>query len=353
MERRTISALELSSTYARFVPLARDYSYVSKPPVLANIEDIVPAWRERTETILNRTEAKLPPAWLVELDDATVFLNGFVVTKDGTAIQETLRSGNQEELPDQPPVDYVEDLTLLLRKPGDTNFGHWLVEICPRVLEFKAIHGDTGWKVAVPNHPLSMRALRAESLRWLGISEDRIIWLKGDPVQFRKLAFITSNSIHSHTHDYNTVLKFRKAALQAVGEIKTPQTRLYVGRKPDQKRRLVNEAEVIALLEQHGFQTVYPEDFSVLEQVSLFANASAIAGISGAALTNILFSPASCQVLSMMPNHGLEFFFWDIANIVGQKYSYMVGQSTNPEQLGHSDFSIDLTQIKAWLDTLV
>lgn len=84
----------------------------------------------------------------------------------------------------------------------------------------------------------------------------------------------------------------------------------------------------------------------------MFSNAEAIAGISGAALTNILFAPADCRILALMPNYGFEFFFWDIANIVGQDFSYIVGEAEAPEQLGHSNFTVDLRYIREWQETL-
>lgn len=74
-----------------------------------------------------------------------------------------------------------------------------------------------------------------------------------------------------------------------------------------------------------------------------------IAGVSGAALTNIIWAPPGTPVLSMLPNVGHEFFFWDLANIFGLKFSFIFGDARNPEMGGHSDFEVDSDLFTAWI----
>lgn len=347
MSSNNVAVQELGPDIACVTPLERRSRYPSRPPALSNMQDVAQDWRRKTENVLFRTEAVLNDAFLVDIRDATVLENGFVFTRDGKAITESLRGADQTvDLP-AAPADAVADFSVLLRKPGDSNFGHWLIELCPRIIEFQKAFPDGTWRVAVPGHPLALRDLRRETLGWLGIPEERIIWLSGTPTTFARLAFISSNSIHSHTHDADGVLAVRAHALRAIPRA-PGRRRLYVARPETARRLLLNEADITAALRADGFEIVRPEHLSIREQVELFSNAEAIAGISGAALTNILFAPEDCKILSLMPNYGFEFFFWDIANIIGQDFSYIVGEAEAPDQLGHSNFKVDLKYIEEW-----
>jgi hypothetical protein len=76
--------------------------------------------------------------------------------------------------------------------------------------------------------------------------------------------------------------------LRFVGEIELAgldaglPKRIFISRRGT--RRLLNEAAVVALMTEHGFQTVYFEEIPILEQWSLVRHAEAIAAIHGAAL---------------------------------------------------------------------
>ena len=50
-------------------------------------------------------------------------------------------------------------------------------------------------------------------------------------------------------------------------------------------RKIANEDKLIPMLKEHGFQIIYPEDISFIEQLSLYRNAEIIGGLHGGALT--------------------------------------------------------------------
>lgn len=76
--------------------------------------------------------------------------------------------------------------------------------------------------------------------------------------------------------------------LRHVGEIELAGSdaglpkRIFISRRGT--RRLLNEAEVVALMTAHGFETVYFEEISIHAQWSMVRHAEAIAAIHGAAL---------------------------------------------------------------------
>ncbi len=56
-------------------------------------------------------------------------------------------------------------------------------------------------------------------------------------------------------------------------------------------RRLVNEATIEELLQTYGFETVFFEQLTFLEQVQLMRETKIFMGTHGANMTNLMFLP--------------------------------------------------------------
>lgn len=332
------------------VKINRTNSYNSTRPVLANFEKISPKWRQITENIVFRDKAQLPDAHMVSISDATVFGNGILCTNNMDIITETIQDKNyNNKIPDMTDCKKESGEIFLLRKNGDSNFGHWIVELLPRVREFKNQFSNQRLRFGIPLNPYSMIELRMKTLEWAGVNKEDIYLLPTTPIKFDKITFITSNSIHSHTHDYDGV---RHVNLQTLSAIKNrgENKYIYVARKNGSRRNIINEDTIVKMLESMGFFVVYPEDLSIEKQVELFSGAEIIIGPSGAALTNIMWAPKECSIISLNPNYGHEFFFWDISCILKQKFFFIFGDSVDPEKLGHSDFEIDKSILKKYIE---
>lgn len=129
--------------------------------------------------------------------------------------------------------------------------------------------------------------------------------------------------------------------------------RIWISRKQQLKvgqRRLLNEHEIETLFLEHGFEAVYPESLSFLEQIELFSQAEMIVGPGGSALMNIVFAPAGAKTLILTKNHPQVNFhyFTNIAQIIGQSIAYVCGESVkNMGVLGfETDFQVDINAVK-------
>lgn len=106
--------------------------------------------------------------------------------------------------------------------------------------------------------------------------------------------------------------------------------KLFVTRTSATSRYIVNHAEVEAICRECGYAVVDCETMSVQEQIGLFANARCVAGVHGAALTNILYrghQPLSVLEIfepSSIPPH----YFW-IAQRCGFHYAALVGSASD------------------------
>jgi asparagine synthase (glutamine-hydrolysing) len=94
----------------------------------------------------------------------------------------------------------------------------------------------------------------------------------------------------------------------------------------------LNEAEVLALLEPHGFVAVQSEKLSVGEQIALFRDATHIVAPHGASLTNLLHSRRGSVLELFQEGHGVRPDFFQLAMINGLDYLHALCPSSGPEQ---------------------
>jgi hypothetical protein len=128
-------------------------------------------------------------------------------------------------------------------------------------------------------------------------------------------------------------------------QVSRPQSpsRLFISRAKAGKRRLVNEAEVAALLQRLHFQVVYAEELSYRDQVALFSHAEVVVGVHGAGLTNILFGQ-HLTLVELHPQDLVRSHYFLICKALDFPYFYLVGDKPTAQQ----DFRVDtaaLTEI--------
>lgn len=104
----------------------------------------------------------------------------------------------------------------------------------------------------------------------------------------------------------------------------SPIKRIYVSRKKANRRKIVNETEVLDILKTNGFEEICFEDYSILEQVFLMQNAEMLVSMHGAGLTNILFMNPHSKLLELTPiveqDKQFRFPFWRISSILEIDY---------------------------------
>jgi capsular polysaccharide biosynthesis protein len=134
--------------------------------------------------------------------------------------------------------------------------------------------------------------------------------------------------------------------------------RLYISRSRAAYRRVVNELEVIDCLSQFGFQVVFLEELELSHQIALFAHAEIIVAPHGAGLTNLIWCNPTAKVIEIFSPSYVNVCFWTIANHVGLKYCYLLGESDQPNDgedphLIGEDIFVNLEQLNLALTQLI
>ncbi|MDO6389286.1 glycosyltransferase family 61 protein [Pontibacter sp. BT731] len=125
-----------------------------------------------------------------------------------------------------------------------------------------------------------------------------------------------------------------------------PKKRVYISRSKATLRRILNEQELIVLLEQYGFRTVWAEDLDYKSQIQLFYDAEAVVSSHGAGLTNILFAE-KCHVLEFHPAKIMKAHYMLLSKGLGFEYTPIVGSHGDESE----SYTVPLPEVAQWLHT--
>lgn len=266
-----------------------------------------------------------PPALRVlAMARATVLAPNFIVTADAQLLDDNIGFSNTELLQHMPAgfngilstrgrmlvalrhrdAARVTEPALYLPAPG--NYAEWLFGSLPRMVAYAAcdetrdlpivLHGEVAnWHLA--------------ALRAMGIAESRLrIHRAHVRLECKELYYCTTSYFH-HAPSAAGVRYLRERVLAGrdVSVGAAGPKRLYLARRHAKDRPLLNEAEVIALFERHGFTAIDPEKHSFDEQVAYAANAEVLAGPYGANLANMVFAQHARKLIILGTKHQPEF----------------------------------------------
>jgi hypothetical protein len=237
-------------------------------------------------------------------------------------------------------IHRVDGVVAYLSNTWPTNFYHWLILTLPLVDRYHSL-GEPDWYYV--GEPLT--SWQVESLRLVGITEEQVIT---EPVTGDEL-WTSIATRHGGGLDPES-LGFLRARTH-IGGSPTGSRRFFVARGQTTTRRFLNERQAFAVASEFGFEWIVTSEMSLTDEIELFAQAEAVVGCHGAALTNICFAPTDVTVLELFP-HGLSdssiHIFQELVAAVGGTYAAMEGTALRgPDRKQvDQDLIIDLDQLR-------
>jgi hypothetical protein len=255
-------------------------------------------WRMQDQDVLR--ERSIGP-WLISVKNAIVAPDGAVMLEDGTLLKGPYfgTPNYKFNIDGWVASEVSERAGLALTR--STAFGHWLLQIAPRVSALSSfddsmtiIAGATRWD-------------DSELLRRCGSSPERVTRVSPDIaehlVRVPELIVPThlqpeSRSARSDPHSLNEfVARFTGATRNS-----SPR-RVYFARDHTSGKRggCANRHELTALAEEFGYETVFAEKMSLDEQIGLVTSTTEMLGEQGSALNWSMFMPPGSQLV-IVPN---------------------------------------------------
>ena len=210
------------------------------------------------------------------------------------------------------------------------NFYHFMYDTLPYLNGYLKLRrqGVNPLLLISQKHQQYLPAFVKEMFEALGIESKDLLFASKD-YQLKELYVITS-----YTHNGLSTLPPHpkaciplKSAISALGQIapvnasdKTYSDKIYISRRTwisndksnigtdfTEKRKFVNEDEVVVFLSAFGFQELFTENMSLLDKVKVFSKARYVISASGGGLANLMLAPKTTSLLVI--NSPL---FWDV-----------------------------------------
>lgn len=151
------------------------------------------------------------------------------------------------------------------------------------------------------------------------------------------------------------------AAMPPKAKTIDPVPRVYLSRR--RGRNIVNAAEVEAAFIDHGFTSIDPSGLSFIEQVSLFSNATHVAGPVGAAFANTVFCKPGTTIIHLGSRHArTSSLFQNLAAFAGCSCIRLMSDGgvgdvirvrRNTQSLRQGSYKINLKSLRTLLDACV
>lgn len=254
------------------------------------------------------------------------------------------RSHTLFSLEQLPTLETIEGTVALLSGLAGHVYYHWMIDILPRfeILRRSGIDlRQIDWFV-VNNID---QPFQRETLNLLGIPESKI--LISDRLSYFQAQELIVPSFPGYLDwvPLETIKFLRQICLPQIDLSQYRERELiYISRAQARGRQIINETEVSNFLSQLGFQTVFLEKMSVLEQVALFANAKVIISPHGSSLTNLVFCNPGATVVELFSPHYVRTDYWMISQQLQLRHYYSIGDSFDCSTLRHLMYQNPLTE---------
>ena len=301
-----------------------------------------------------------PRLQVLEFTDCIVSRDGFLRLKSGEVLTDIAyeaklpqaRKALEQAHANPANIQTIEEPVILIG--GHNNYYHWHLNWMPRIMLADRFEDLRALPLLIHAQPADYVL---ESLKQAtGRDASDLKMLTGPAIRLKR-AFVPSmflNPIHA-PFALRGYQHLRRQSAKNAGR------RIYISRANAPLRRVINEAEIEAMLRDYGFETVVAEDLGYSEQVELFSQASHIVAAHGAGLANILFCSPGVSVIEMFNDYYTKVY-WSLAQAIGStQYRQVRGYGMIPPEgetdeiliSKNSDFMVDPKVLKAEVEKIL
>ena len=241
---------------------------------------------------------------------------------------------------------YYDKSYLIFYNGNLHNYYHWVVEgLLPLYVLSQTIGQDPNLNIVLPRSRYINAVFdHRESLRAVGLDGYDITEVAENFIKVREAVWAERDIVQTMPAPYLKDFQRKVVALHS-GSRLSKKRRLLVARKGP-TRMIHNLRHVRSFLSRRGFETVYLEGMSVIDQIVLFQNAEFIISPHGAGLANLLFCEPGTKVIEFMPSAEMRPFFWLISEKLDLVHGMLFCASANGKGFQDS-VDVDVDKLEA------
>jgi Glycosyltransferase 61 len=282
-------------------------------------------------------------------DDAVAYVHPLryqVMSRDMNALWATAspRMLSRPGVSDATPMPVDRTVVIVQDRFGFSNFCHLLFDGITRILHYVAHFGYQDELFVMGGVPRRYHEMVGQALCEAARIPAESLWFpeRGYLLQGARKCVWFSDQREFNTHPAQMAHPQSLAALSGVANLvegtKETVKRLYISRGDADRRRIVNEADLIMALEGRGFVSVQLANIPPEQQVGLFRSAEVVVAPHGMGLTHIAMGKTLGRVIEIFhPEAGTDAYGF-IARSAGMDYTPIFGQGVPAT---HSDFTIE------------
>lgn len=330
------------------------YHYEKRPPDVLSWESGGP---EPPYDYHGEAWSRAPEWGVFRIANAFTYSRGIVArAQDGAVYPGSLHEIMGANPPTREPrgAPTIAGRAILATVVGTGNYGHWLVDVLPRISWMRREMDLADAPVIV--HEVSPPVV-FDMLAAIGVprAQVHVIGDRGAVCEELVVCSLWSHGPKTHRHEVFAELTHFTAAMRGAAprrrwwqrrRDRNYPERVFLAREDASNRFLTNAAALEARLLADGFVKFNTGKLPLIEQIELFHAAREVVAIAGASLTNMLFCQPGYRLTMLAPRSMPAIFFWDLAHHTDAGFlAAHYGVADNPKAGIKSDFSVDLDSV--------
>ena len=241
---------------------------------------------------------------------------------------------------------FIEECFLASQEWGD-NFYHFTLELLPSIVNFSIQFPDV--PILMPITYKSKKFI-TNYLSILGINP--IYYDVQNVVKIKSL--FVCNVPRVGVFNKLSILKLKshietsKLAIQYT----TPFRKVYLSRTKANRRKILNESNLCALLVKFNFEVYFSEDLERSALINILSETKFLISNHGAGLSNILHLQPGQTIVELKASNDNYWMFFSLSKLLDHKYYYLFTKSDS-NNYRDSNIDVDLQELELLLKEII